>query len=82
MWASLYPCYVVSLTKRAFISYCGFFTLGYIIMSHALAIYGLILIYLSYISKLVTSYILNNFYFLNKSVVILNFAFVGEILGD
>ena len=73
---------MVSFIKRVFTSYYGFFTLGYIVVSRALAVYGLILIYLSYISKLVVLYILSNPYFLNESVVILNLALMGETLGD
>jgi len=73
---------VVSLIKRVFTSYYGFFTLGYRVVSRALAIYGLILIYLSYISILVILYILSNPYFLNESVVILNLALIGETLGN
>ena len=73
---------MVSLIKRVFTSYYDFFTLGYMVVSHALAIYGLILIYLSYISVLTTLYILSNPYFLNKSVVIFNLALMGETLGN
>ena len=73
---------MVSFIKRVFTSYYGFFILGYVVVSRVLAVYGLILIYLSYISKLVTLYTLSNPYFLNESVVILNLALIGETLGD
>src|SRR5665213_4184138 len=82
MYASPCPCCMVSLVKRAFTSCCGFFTLGCVVVSRALAVYGLILVYLSHMSKLVALYVLSNPCFLDESVAILNLALMGETLGD